>query len=700
MNRQQRRSAGRARKAALAMLVAGALAASAAGDLVAFAAEANLSITGGTGGNGGCDAVGGATAGAAATVLFAGSTFASDPPNYTVVAAPGGARISTTDDYAQGGPGGNATVTASASYSFEADTVTIRGGAGGNGVLGGMTQPGGDGGNAALSVAGKLRSPELHLIGGADSATGAVPGTGGTASLNVTGTLVVGVNYSLNFSSPTDKTSYSVANYEFDLTGAGPGDTLLEVDGKQIAAPGTPNFALSGSGFFLGVGDVVTLIEGVSNTVTCSKTLRIGGSDYNFNITTESNSLIATLESITPVSSSGGGGGGGPQLPPPGPPQTPPDKNPGSKTLTSGDLDDLWANAVNGVMVLIMPDGLDKLELNIPLSWFVENLGATLLVYSEGLGLMAITSENMIELAALSYSGEGGVTIEMHGKEFTFNPDTMITYMLEKGSAILSVAAEGDSLVWYVYDSPLILGIPDGGEGDDWVAYRVLEDGSEKIMPRSLMRGGLVYTLVNEEGEYDVKANPVGFGDVAGHWMEDAARFMAARGIMVGYDGEFAPDRSLTRAEYTTMLIRMMDYSSDEYDAMPFSDVSEGVWYYESALAAASLGITEGRGDGTFGPRDVITRQEMFVMTYEALRQFYLIIPGEDSLDSLDVFSDADEIDPDALEAVAELVANGLVIGSGGALNAKGELSRAEAAQFLTNVIRFIVPDFSELLDQ
>ena len=674
MNRQQRRSAGRARKAALALLVAGALASGTVGDFTALAAGDELSISGGQGGYYGC----GSPLSYPGEVKLDGSTLIAgfqDP-------------ITVSYDTPTPPPfnGGKATVSVG---TYSIDSLLLFGGVGSS-----ESDAAGNGGDAVINVSGTLTCADIALEGGENDSYG----TGGFARLNAT-TLAVKEGDSLTLAN-SPRVDINVGTFAFDISG-GKDKILLEATDESFNLTwlSRSNITLTLGGATFDLEDSTILIQNVAGSF--SRNLSAGGE--KFVVSVKEGNLIATRHDWT----SGGGGPYVPPLPPVDPEPTTNggdddddggDDDPTVTILTDGDLDSLFANAIDGVMFLNIPGELDKLQIVVPLKWFMENLGATLLVYNEGIGAMAITSENMIELAALSYTGEGGVTVEMHGKEFTFNPETLITYIAEKGSVILSVASEGNSLVWYVYDSPLILGLPGGADSDDWVAYRRMSDGSEKIMPRSLLRDGLVFTLVNEEGTYDIKSNPMTFDDVAGHWMENAAKFMAARGIMIGYDGEFSPDRLITRAEYTTMLMRSMDYKSDENAPMPFSDVDTGIWYYESAKAAAALGITSGRGDGTFGPRDVITREEMFVMTYDALKYFYLIIPDEENLGAAETFSDASDITPDALEAVSELIANGLVAGYDGALNIQGNLTRAEAAQFLTNVIRYIVPDYTEIL--
>ncbi|MCL2031319.1 MAG: S-layer homology domain-containing protein [Oscillospiraceae bacterium] len=390
--------------------------------------------------------------------------------------------------------------------------------------------------------------------------------------------------------------------------------------------------------------------------------------------------------------------------PPPTPAPTPAPTEPTTNmelTLTPDMLNELWANAVDGVMVLILEGALENLRIDMPLSWFIENLKATLLVYNPHLGLLAITSENMIELAALSYEGEGGVTVTVRGRELTFLPDTIISYLMEKGSVSLSVSSNGQSLDWYTYDSPIILGIPLDAETADGDPTLRVASGSSKIVALSAMRGGLVYAMVNREGRYTELYNPTSFDDIdpAGSPAGSAVGFMAARGVVSGNGaGLFLPDRRITRAEYITMLMRTIDLSAEEYDPAPFRDVSPESWYHEYVCQAAALGITAGVGNGLFAPDRAVTWEEIYALTYNILVRYYLLLPDEEAPDSLGAFSDAAEISGYARRAVAELAARGLVRETGGRSLPAVPAGRAEAALFLTDVIGYIVPDYSDLI--
>lgn len=111
--------------------------------------------------------------------------------------------------------------------------------------------------------------------------------------------------------------------------------------------------------------------------------------------------------------------------------------------------------------------------------------------------------------------------------------------------------------------------------------------------------------------------------DVDGHWAEAYVKRLQSAGIMQGYeDGTFRPDGTVTRAEFVTMLVRLV-YDGTGLTAVlsdkPFADVSETDWYYPYVCAAVQGGFVVADADGTFRPSDAITREEMVVMITLAL---------------------------------------------------------------------------------
>ena len=88
-----------------------------------------------------------------------------------------------------------------------------------------------------------------------------------------------------------------------------------------------------------------------------------------------------------------------------------------------------------------------------------------------------------------------------------------------------------------------------------------------------------------------------------------------------------------------------------------------------------------GYGDGTFGPNDPITREQLAVMLWR--------YSGSPAATSRELhFNDTDEISGFALEALRWAVENGILNGYGdGRLGPQGQATRAQVAQMLKNFI-------------
>ena len=98
------------------------------------------------------------------------------------------------------------------------------------------------------------------------------------------------------------------------------------------------------------------------------------------------------------------------------------------------------------------------------------------------------------------------------------------------------------------------------------------------------------------------------FGDVdVNDWFYDAVTKLAAAGAIDGWNGMFAPDTDITRAEFTALAVRTANIQpiSGTY----FADAA-GHWAEGEINAAARLGIIGGYPDGSFRPDARITRAE------------------------------------------------------------------------------------------
>lgn len=97
------------------------------------------------------------------------------------------------------------------------------------------------------------------------------------------------------------------------------------------------------------------------------------------------------------------------------------------------------------------------------------------------------------------------------------------------------------------------------------------------------------------------------FTDDGGSVHEGAIDALAAAGIVLGKgDGTFGEADRITRGQLASIIARSLGLSSD-VDA--FSD-DDGTTHEAAINAIAAVGITQGKADGTFGPNDRITRAQ------------------------------------------------------------------------------------------
>ncbi len=175
-------------------------------------------------------------------------------------------------------------------------------------------------------------------------------------------------------------------------------------------------------------------------------------------------------------------------------------------------------------------------------------------------------------------------------------------------------------------------------------------------------------------------SNP--FTDVPeGDWYYEAVRFVQEQGLMNGIgNGNFAPNAQLSRAQLAQILFNKEGRPGVNY-LLTFPDVADEAWYTEAVRWAASQGIVGGYGDGTFGPNDPITREQLAVMLWR--------YSGSPAATNKELhFNDTDEISGFALEALRWAVENGILNGYGdGRLGPQGQATRAQVAQMLKNFI-------------
>lgn len=103
----------------------------------------------------------------------------------------------------------------------------------------------------------------------------------------------------------------------------------------------------------------------------------------------------------------------------------------------------------------------------------------------------------------------------------------------------------------------------------------------------------------------------VNFSDVpADAWYATAVNTLASLGLVEGVgNNEFAPDRAITRAEFTVIAMRFTNGEVSGENI--FSDVSTNDWFYDQVVGSIQYGWITGYEDGTFRPNTTIARAEV-----------------------------------------------------------------------------------------
>ena len=187
----------------------------------------------------------------------------------------------------------------------------------------------------------------------------------------------------------------------------------------------------------------------------------------------------------------------------------------------------------------------------------------------------------------------------------------------------------------------------------------------------------------------DVQAVPITapgttFPDLTNCTCGTAVEALAARGIINGMgDGTFAPEQSMTRAQFAAIVVRALGVTPQSDGA--FLDVPQSEWYAAYVDTAHAYGIVNGVGDGLFVPQGTITRQEAAVMVTRAaeLCGMDIDLTQTETRDILAPFGDYVTVAEWAQPAVAFCYQQGFLDQSALQIEPEKAVLRGEIAQML-----------------
>ncbi|MDD6485184.1 MAG: S-layer homology domain-containing protein, partial [Clostridiales bacterium] len=204
-------------------------------------------------------------------------------------------------------------------------------------------------------------------------------------------------------------------------------------------------------------------------------------------------------------------------------------------------------------------------------------------------------------------------------------------------------------------------------------------DGSVNVSVSELDFADKPMISIGSNGE---AVNDISFTDLDSvQWARTAILTLCRKGIINGYSNTvFAPNDNISRAEFTALLVRAF-YGVNERVSHSFTDVEPGVWYEQYIATAVQNGLAQGRADGSFGPDEPITREEMAIFCSRVLESGKCYI---EDVKEYSAFDDENEISEYAHDSVVSVVKKDIMGGmDNNRFSPRERSTRAMAAQVI-----------------
>ena len=232
------------------------------------------------------------------------------------------------------------------------------------------------------------------------------------------------------------------------------------------------------------------------------------------------------------------------------------------------------------------------------------------------------------------------------------------------------------------------LALPAEDAGAGTVAVLVNEDGSEKIIRKSVLKDKEILAIIGGSGTVKLLDKTRNFEDVEdSFWGKDAVAFATSRELFLGVsERAFGTHQAMTRSMFATVLHRLEDTPAG--GVASFDDVDEDSWYAKGVAWAAENEIVRGTGD-SFNPDNNITREQIALILYRYAEHIGVDTGAQGNISR---FNDREEISPWASEAMNWIVGTGLMKGKDNdLLDPAGKATRTEVAVLLERFISKLV---------
>lgn len=178
----------------------------------------------------------------------------------------------------------------------------------------------------------------------------------------------------------------------------------------------------------------------------------------------------------------------------------------------------------------------------------------------------------------------------------------------------------------------------------------------------------------------DIDLEPVLPTDITSHWAKNFIVDLMKKSILIGYEDQtIHPNSVLTKAEFTTMLVRALDLDLIDGTANEFTDVL-GHWAKHEVDIALESELV--RSNPLFYPDVPISRIETVRMLARASQTMQMAYKQAAPMSI--IWNDLQSVSQEDADIITLLTAEGIINGADGKFHPDNSLTRAEASKMLS----------------
>jgi len=203
---------------------------------------------------------------------------------------------------------------------------------------------------------------------------------------------------------------------------------------------------------------------------------------------------------------------------------------------------------------------------------------------------------------------------------------------IKNDSQVIDVQLSVNKISKTSFDTPVEVSIPYDSSKDTehkLVVYHEKQDGTfEKLAGVYDPDTQMVTFKTTHLSQFFVKPAKSKFDDVTdASWAKKSIERLSALDIINGKDEyNFMPEEKVTRAEFATMLSRLMNVVPETATGVvstnSFKDVVDGQWYTATIKKVCEKGWMNGKSEDRFDPNGYITEQEIACVIAKALTEY------------------------------------------------------------------------------